>query len=363
MPRHGENIYKRNDGRWEGRYIYSYSETGKALYKSVYSKTYSETKRKLDIEKTRCSKVKSQNIINTFEDLLYYWLEFNCSKNRQTTQDKYAFLINKHIKPDLGKVKISRISSVMINKFIDEKTNYLSNSYVRTMAIIIKSALELGIKENFIFISNFDIHLPKQQKQELRILSTTEYALLEKYLLSNFDYTALGIYISLYTGLRIGEICALKWSDIDFENQVIKVKSTVIRVNDKNGKSHDEISAAKTDASVRLVPIINKLFVKLSEMKKTSESPYVISTKNEFVKKRTYEYRYHKILKRAGIKDINYHALRHSFATRCIECGVDIKSLSEILGHSNVSITLNTYVHSSIKLKKSQIEKLNNLIA
>ena len=98
-------------------------------------------------------------------------------------------------------------------------------------------------------------------------------------------------------------------------------------------------------------------------MKRLSNSPYVISAKAGFVNKRTYEYNYHKILKNAGINDINYHALRHTFATRCIECGMDVKSLSEILGHSNVSITLNTYVHSSMELKKIQIEKLNNLIA
>ncbi len=363
MPRHGENIFKRKDGRWEGRYISSYNENGKAIYKSVYSKTYSETKRKLDAEKKVRSNIKTFTIVSTLGDLLYYWLEFNCSKNKQTTQDKYKFLIEKHIEPGLGSVKINRISSAMINKFIEEKTKNLSNSYVRTMAIIIKSALELGIKENFVLISNLDIHLPKQKKQELQILSTEDQNLLEKYLLNNFDYTALGIYISLYTGLRIGEVCALRWSDIDFDNQIIKVKSTVIRVKDTNGKSYDEIGTAKTDASIRVIPILNKLFVKLLEMKKISKSPYVISAKTDFVNKRTFEYRYHKVLRSAGIKDVNYHALRHSFATRCVECGVDVKSLSEMLGHSNVSITLNTYVHSSMNTKKIQIEKLNNLIA
>ncbi len=363
MPRHGENIFKRKDGRWEGRYISSYNENGKAIYKSVYSKTYSDIRRKLEVAKNNNSILQKSNMVNTFGDLLYYWLEFNSPKNKQTTQDKYEFLIEKHIAPALGMVKLSKISSAMINKFIDSKIKSLSNSYVRTMAIIMKSALELGIKERFIFMPNLDVHLPKQTKQELQVLSNTEQNLLEQYILNNLDFTTLGIYISLYAGLRIGEVCALRWSDIDFENRVIKVRSTVIRVKSANGKSYDEIGPAKTDASIRDIPIYNKLFIPLLKMKKTSNSPFVISEKMGFVNKRTYEYRYHKVLKNAGVRDINYHAIRHSFATRCVECGVDIKSLSEFMGHSNVSVTLNTYVHSSIELKKMQIEKLNNLIA
>ena len=363
MPRHGENIFKRKDGRWEGRYIFSYNDCGRAIYKSVYSKTYAETKHKLEIAKANKSSTNKSTQINTFGDLCYYWLEFNNSKNKQTTQDKYKFLIKKHIESELGKVNLNRISSAMINKFIDGKIKSLSNSYVRTMAIIIKSALELGIKEQFVYIANLDIHLPKQTKHELKILSVTEQNILEKYILNNLDFTALGIYISLYAGLRIGEVCALRWSDIDFENHIIKISSTVIRIKGSNGKSYDDISSAKTDASIRDIPIFNKLYILLLKMKRLSNSPYVISAKAGFVNKRTYEYNYHKILKNAGINDINYHALRHTFATRCIECGMDVKSLSEILGHSNVSITLNTYVHSSMELKKIQIEKLNNLIA
>ena len=146
MPRHGENIFKRKDGRWEGRYIFSYDENGKAIYKSVYSKTYLETKRKLELAKNNSLNLIKTNTVNTFGDLLYYWLEFNCSKNKQTTQNKYEFLIKKHIEPELGQIKLNRISAAIINKFIDSKIQNLSNSYVRTMAIIIKIvAILLGI--------------------------------------------------------------------------------------------------------------------------------------------------------------------------------------------------------------------------
>lgn len=363
MPRHGENIFKRKDGRWEGRYIFSYNENGKAKYKSVYGKSYSVVKQKLNIAKSSNVIIKKSDYINTFGDLLDYWLECNRGKNKITTQNKYEFLIEKHIRPQLGNVKLNRISSKTVNEFIENKNENLSNSYVRTMAIIIKSALELGIKERYLSLPNLDIHMPKQIKHELQILSGTQQVTLEKYILDNLDFTTLGIYISLYAGLRIGEVCALRWDDIDFENRLIKVRSTLIRIKGRDNKTYYDIGMAKTDSSVRDIPIFKGLLIPLIKMKNLSKSQYVISDKASFVNERTFEYRFHKILKNAGIKDINYHVLRHSFATRCIECGVDIKSLSEFMGHSNVSITLNTYVHSSLELKRIQIEKLNNLIA
>lgn len=129
MPRHGENIFKRKDGRWEGRYISSYNENGKAIYKSVYSKTYSDTKRKLNIAKSGNLSIR-KSTVNTFEELLDYWLDFNNSKNKQTTRNKYEFLIKKHIKPELGNVKLNKISSAMINKFIDSKTQCRIGSYI-----------------------------------------------------------------------------------------------------------------------------------------------------------------------------------------------------------------------------------------
>ena len=149
MPRHGENIFKRKDGRWEGRYIFSYNENGKAKYKSVYGKSYSVVKQKLNIAKSSNVIIKKSDYINTFGDLLDYWLECNRGKNKITTQNKYEFLIEKHIRPQLGNVKLNRISSKTVNEFIENKNENLSNSYVRTMAIIIKSALELGIKERY----------------------------------------------------------------------------------------------------------------------------------------------------------------------------------------------------------------------
>ncbi|MCH5314371.1 MAG: site-specific integrase [Eubacterium sp.] len=364
MPRHGENIFKRKDNRWEGRYISNYDNNGKAIYKSVYAKTYRDTKKKLSLAKEQNVQLATTQNMRTFKELLYFWLEFNNAKNKKSTQNKYEYMIQKHIIPSLGGVAIHKINVALINKFIDEKLKQFSKSYVRTMAIIIKSTIELGKKEQLITIAHLDITIPIAEKSELSILEPMEQKRLEVHLLSNMNCSNLGVYISLYAGLRLGEICALKWDDIDFTNRIIKVRSTVVRVkNSDNNGTHLEIGRPKTSSSNRDVPITDTLFSLLKEIKENSFSEYVISNTNSFVSTRTFEHRFQRLLKEANIKKYNYHSLRHTFATNCVICGIDIKTLSEILGHSNTSITLNTYVHSSIELKKMQIKKLETMIA
>ncbi len=364
MPRHGENIFKRKDNRWEGRYISHYDNNGKAVYKSVYAKTYRDAKIKLESAKKQNGNIVENLSIKTFKDLLYYWLEFNNAKNKNSTQDKYEYMIRKHIIPSLGGIAIHKINVALINKFIDEKLQELSKSYVRTMAIILKSTIQLAAKERFINVTNFDITIPIAEKSELSILQPIEQKRLESYLLSNMNCSNLGIYISLYSGLRLGEVCALKWEDIDFANRIIKVRSTIIRVkNNTDNGTHLEIGKPKTTSSNRDVPITDNLFILLKQIHQNSYSQFVISTSDDFVSTRTFEDRFQRVLKKANIQKYNYHSLRHTFATNCVICGVDIKSLSEILGHSNVSITLNTYVHSSMDLKKKQLKKLETMIA
>lgn len=185
---------------------------------------------------------------------------------------------------------------------------------------------------------------------------------MENLCLAETDETKVGVLLSLYAGLRIGEVCALTWGDIDLDERIIHIRHTVSRVNKniENGAKSTTliIDRPKTKSSFRDIPLCSKLIPVLAELKKRTASPYVISNREQFISPRTYEYRYHKLLRASGTTDINYHALRHTFATRCIEAGVDVKSLSEILGHADASITLNTYVHSSMERKRIQLEKL-----
>ena len=209
------------------------------------------------------------------------------------------------------------------------------------------------------------IEIPFQQGQ-IKILSANEENKLIHYLKSHFDLTALGILLSLFTGLRIGELCALKWSDFSFSNKEFHVQRTMQRLHnlDENTerKTSIEIGTPKSPSSIRKIPIPEELIKILEET--YADDAYVLSgSKDKFVEPRTMENRFKSILKKCGIAKINFHALRHSFATKCVELGFDIKSLSEILGHANVTITLSRYVHPSMKLKHANMNKLNKFIS
>lgn len=372
MPKRGENIRKRKDKRWEGRYIKGRDESGKAKYASVYGKTYSEVKQKLMSVCSEDNTATEKNALQLSE-LLALWMEYNHIKHKGSTESKYQYIIDTHINPEIGKKLVSDLSSKEINTFLNNKLETgrksdgkeLSANYVRTMMIIIQSALNYGVLEKLCKPLQTPIFKIKSEKKNIEILNLAQQQKLENYLLINTTPTHLGIYLSLYTGLRIGEVCALQWCDIDFNEQIIHIKSTVTRINCCAGKNKTEliIDRPKTKASIRDIPIPAFICKKLLEIKKKSMSEFVISDKPGFVNPRTYEYRYHKVLRECNIPKINYHALRHTFATRCIEATGDIKLLSEILGHSSVAITMDIYVHPSDDLKRNQIEKIANLTA
>lgn len=371
MPKRGENIHKRKDGRWEGRIKKKNVSTDKLQYSSVYGKSYSEVKEKVLQEKIKIYLSDEMNSSNyKFSQVLNMWFRVNRLKFKGATEHKYDYLIQHHILPDLGELNISDITVLVLQDFMEQKLESgrldkkggLSKSYVRVIMIIILSALRYAVAENLCEPLKTTIYKPSIEKKELQIFSLNEQKAFEAYLLQNLTPSNLGILLSLFAGLRIGEVCALKWEDIDLQNQIIHIRSTVTRVknpdNNSDVKTLTLIDIPKTKASIRDIPIHSSLTSILANMKRNPLSMYVVSEDNSFLCPRTYEYRYHQALKKSGINKYNYHMLRHTFATRCIEAGMDVKTLSELLGHANVSITLNTYVHSSMEQKRKQMEKL-----
>lgn len=370
MSRRGENIRKRKDGRWEGRYKVGLKENGSTKYASVYGHTYQECKSKLADKRIWNSiNEKSKYEKRKFKDILYLWLSATQIHAKKSTIAKYQNIIEAHILSELGDVLVSSLTSNTINVFLDKKLKSgkkgsdqgLSASYVRSMAVVIESALKFAQSEGFCAALSSPIVKPPIKKTQLNILSIDVQSVLEQFLLNDMDATKLGVYIVLQTGLRLGEICALKWEDIDLESRIINIQNTVTRVRCDdcgNTKSKLIIDSAKTESSIRKIPISSALLPVLIKMHTVAISKYVVSEKEDFVSTRTFEYRYKGLLKECGISKFKFHALRHTFATRCVEAGVDVKTLSEVLGHSNVSITLNTYVHPSMDNKRIQIEKL-----
>lgn len=363
MSRRGDNIHKRKDGRWEGRYIITYNENNKAIYSSVYGKTYSEVKSKLDYAKFQAEQSQAIKPLR-FSDIIDSWLVENKIKIKPATYTKYKSIIETHIKSNLGNILSTQITSEKINSFLLNKlqngkldgSGSLSPTYVRSIALIINSVVNYAVNEGYIEPFKNPIYKPSTCSKSPNTLSNNDYVILSNYLKNDVDYTKLAIMLALYSGLRIGEICALKWDNIDFEKSIIHISSTVSRVKDDNGTKLI-IETPKTKSSDRFIPIPNSL-LQILEQFYNNKNPFVISNSTDFVNPRTLEYRFHKVLKEANVQQTNFHSLRHTFATKCIEIGMDVKSLSEILGHANSAITLNVYVHSSMELKRSQIEKL-----
>ena len=370
MPRKGENIHKRKDGRWEGRYIKMYADNGKAIYGSVYAKTYQEVKRKLILAVQNV--MLEQTILNEnkmlFREILYEWLNSKRLQLKEQTYTKYLYLIENHLLPQIGNVNIKKLSSLSINRFLVEKSvsgrldrkGGLSPNYIRTISFIISSALDYAVKREYISPLNGEIKKPPNIKKTVEVFSVSEQSKLEDFLLTDLDDKKLGVLVSLYTGLRIGELCGLKMNDIDLENRTIHIQRSVERIRNIGttceNKTSLTICDVKTMSSNRIIPIPQNLIEILSFYKKQEREFLVKGNTYEYIDPRTYQYTFQKYLKKANVKNVNFHVLRHTFATRCIESGMDTKSLSELLGHSSVSITLNTYVHSSLELKQKQLD-------
>lgn len=353
MAKRGENIYKRKDGRWEGRYKNGFKQNGKTKYSSVYGRSYSEVRSILQKKRTE-QKTMSAKCGFTFGELADIWLESVRNNVKESTFSNYCMKLQKHIIPVLGGIKYEKLTIKFFNDFIDEKINTgLSPRYVSDMCRLIKSITKfarqrLGYSDKAELLS-----LPRCEKKERQMLTAAQQNLLTDHLTNSVSPSNLGIFISAVTGMRIGELCALKWADIDLEKRIITVSRTMQRIKNTVGKTATKIviTPPKSKTSAREIPIPDVLYVRLKAMQKNGEC-YILTGKNTFIEPRTLQYRFKNILKKIGLPEINFHSLRHMFATSCIAVGIDVKTLSEILGHSSVEITLNRYVHSSIERKR-----------
>lgn len=370
MPRKGENIYKRKDGRWEGRYICSYSVANKAKYAYVYGKTYGEVKQKLLDKRSNLQKT---NILPktslTYEEFLDLWLHSSQLNIKESTYARYTHLINTHIKPQLGKYQLSMLSTEIIESFIEfeltegrlDNTGGLAPKTVADILTIIKNTIEYARYKGLPVICNLSRLTIKKKEKEMRVLTQAEQDALITVLIDDMDLSKFGVFLSLYTGIRVGELCALQWEDFDITRTTLKIRKTIQRIQDtQNGsfsKTKIVITEPKSQCSIREIPLPSFVVDVACQFVSNPES-YILSGNNRYVEPRTMQNHFKSYVKDSGISDANFHALRHTFATRCVEVGFEIKSLSEVLGHANVNITLNRYVHSSFELKCSNMNKL-----
>ena len=313
----GENIFKRKDGRWEARYIKGYELSGKIKYGFCYGKTYREAKEKV----TKCKAalvngkpIPSTNSRHRFAFYCDEWLRMRKPKVKESTYIKYDTALRKHIKPKLGGCFPMGMTTGLIDDFTEELLfeDELAPKTVHDVLVVLHGILKYTAT---FFTGGFpaiEINYPKPGKKEMRVLSREEQARFVSYLLDDMDTCKFGVLLTLFTGVRIGELCALQWGNISLKEQTIRIDATLQRLRDTS-------TADNPGSRTRIV----------------------IGTRE------------------CGLEGVHFHTLRHTFATRAVEVGFEIKSLSEVLGHATTTITLDRYVHSSLILKRDNMKKLN----
>lgn len=298
----------------------------------------------------------------TINQITEEWKEEKKKYVKKSTYAAYQLLIQNHIKPYFG--DLYEVNEEKVQQFVFDKLDAgLSEKTIRDIIIVLKMILKLGIKNGYLEYAQIDAKFPsKQEKKDLDVLSKADQKKFMEHLRNNFTFKNLGIFICLSTGMRIGEICGLRWCDVDTVEGVIKVRHTLQRIYIIEGETrHTELllDTPKTANSVRDIPMSSELLKMLKSLNKVvNENYYVISNDIKPIEPRTYRNYYKKLCKQLDIPELKFHGLRHSFATRCIESKADYKTVSVLLGHSNISTTLNLYVHPNKEQKKKTIDKM-----
>lgn len=281
---------------------------------------------------------------------------------KRSTIAAYNLIIVNHLSPAFG--KMTDITEKDVQEFVICKLEHgLSTKSVKDMLIVLKMILKFGAKAGLIRKESMDIKFPtERRKNEIAVLKKEDHRMLLKYILNDPNPKNIGIYICLNSGIRIGELCALQWEDIDFHREVIIITKTIQRIYiNEDGCRHTEllIGPPKTKDSIRQIPMINEM-TKLLRFLSRFYSPedYILTGRTTPIEPRTYRNHYKKVLETLKIPRLKFHGLRHSFATRCIESDCDYKTVSVLLGHANISTTLNLYVHPNMEQKQKCVEQM-----
>lgn len=290
-----------------------------------------------------------------YKDLVLDWLKNQKIYLKYSTFTNYCNISHNQIIPNLGDYEVDQLNNDILQEFILNRLKQgrcdgkggISQKYAQDIIAVLK--LTLG--------KEVEIQLPYSSPKEVEIFEKTDQVTLINSLQSKITNKNFGILLTIHTGLRIGELCALKWSDINFDTQLLHINKTMIRTYTKEDGSKLNITAPKTRSSIRTIPL-NKWIMQYAVLLRGSDNEYIVTGKEKYIEPNKYRLYYNRQLKDLDLPHRKFHSLRHTFATRCIECGCDYKSLSELLGHSNVSITMNLYVHPQMELKRKCVELL-----
>ncbi|MBO5354612.1 MAG: site-specific integrase [Clostridia bacterium] len=309
----------------------------------------------------------------TISNLLTEWLEtYQKDHIKSRTYRRYQGLIEMHIIPSLGEYEISEIGRKEIQEFLLQQKkdgnvkngDKLSATSTNMMLSILSLAFEYAYDMEYVKDNPcIKVRRTKVESKKVEAFTLEEQRLIEQAIVQSDDRRLHGILLCLYTGLRIGELLGLMWNDVDFDCGVIKITKTVYREKNENGVWQLCVDTPKTKSSDRVIPLPEYIIELLKEDYKLAQTPYVVENKKgERMSIRSYQYMFEKITERAGVRKLNFHALRHTFATRAVECGIDIKTVADIMGHQNASITLNRYAHCMIEHKIQMMQRLPRVL-
>lgn len=372
MPRRGENIRKRADGRWEARYIRSRTPDGRAEYGYVYARTYAEARQKKQEALSAQKETRRCAPGETLGETMLLWLSGKRSDVKPSTYANYASIVHNHLLPALGDRPLSQFTTALVDGYVSRAladpeagrpglSAKTVSDHLAVLKLIAAYARETGLLTG----AEIRFHRPRLCAPSIDLLAPEEQARLEAHLMQDLNSYALGVLLTLYTGLRIGELCALRFADIDWETGLLSVSATLLRIRETRpnapARTRLLLDTPKTRTSCRRIPLSRFFLNQLRDLRAAagSDEAYVLTAAPRFIEPRNYYARYQRILRDAGLAAHSFHALRHTFATRCIEKGLDPKSVSELLGHANVRLTLERYVHPSMEEKRKFLERFS----
>lgn len=372
MARRGSNIYLRKDGRWEARYVKGRKD-GKTYFGYVYGKSRREAMEKQALARNQWlagirAKQENTSRLGTVSE---EWLSVSEAQLKPSTIAKYRDYLRCYIFPAFGEKKMSEISDADVSGFCSEllkhggkKGTGLSPKIVSEIFRVMKHLLAYALSRRYEVGYSPDCVRIRQKQHELRVLTPAEQERLQGHLEASNDPVCFGILLCLFTGMRIGELCGLSWDDISPENRELRVRRTLQRIscNEPDGsKTKIVITSPKSEHSRRTIPLPEGLCVRLAAEKRPG-AVFLTGEADRHVEPRTMLNRFKSVLAECNIEDAKFHALRHTFATKWVEKGLDVKCLSAILGHSTVNITLNRYVHPSMALKRKNMDQMASRI-
>ena len=378
MSRRGENIYKRKDGRWEGRYLKGI-ENSKPRYGYVYARTYREVKEKLQALKDQyrakllLEGESSRPLLTCLSGIYPLWLAKKTPHVKESTLAKYMGVYERYLKPKYGEVLLNKITAASVSDYMTslacdggKRKRGLSPKTISDTLGVLKSILHFA-RDNEFLVNDSALRTPgpKDKAKNLRVLSLSEQKQIVSYIKEKPSPSNIGILLSLFSGIRVGELCALTWEDINLKENTMHIHQTMQRLPDRSSskqKTKIVVTSAKSVCSDRLVPFPEIVASCIQDLEEQSGF-FLTGTMSKYIEPRTMEYRFKKLLERCGIEHVCFHTLRHTFATRCIEIGIDAKCVSEILGHSGITITLNRYVHPSMQSKQKSVAMLSKLFS